>query len=153
MVFAVGSGFVRGEFASRVFNKHSDLDTIVFAKGSIIRVKGLKADPCRLCTEIGNLLKHQAPNVIDVQLVVNLNPNAAAPSQSSNAGVIGAGLFGAVGGAVGSAIEHKKEQRQRQEQAAQQAAHEEAVTKLFHRLENVAAEFGWTTTISRNAAG
>jgi hypothetical protein len=39
MVFAVGSGFVKGEFASGVFNKQSDLDTIVFAKGSITRVR------------------------------------------------------------------------------------------------------------------
>lgn len=96
-------------------------------------------------------LKHQVPNMIEVQVVVNLNPNAAAPTQSLNAGVIGVGLFGAVGGVVGSAIQEEKEQRQRQEQAAQQAAHEEAVRKLFQKLEPIGAEFGWTTKVVRNA--
>lgn len=151
MVFAISGGLVRADFASHEFNKRSDLDTIALVKGSMIRVNGKKADPCRLCTAIGTELKNQAPNMVDVQLVVHLNPNAAAPSAPSSAGVIGAGMFGAVGGAVGAVIEQKQEQRQKRESAAQQAAHEERVRKLFQKLEPVAAEFGWTAQIKRNA--
>ena len=150
MVFAIPGGLVRADFASQEFNKRSDLDTIAFVKGSMIRVNGKKADPCRLCTAIGTELKNQAPNMVDVQLVVHLNPNAAAPSAPSSAGVIGAGMFGAVGGAVGAVIEQKQEQRQKRESAAQQAAHEERVRKLFQRLEPVASEFGWTAEIKRS---
>jgi len=153
LVFDVTSGLVKGEFASRAFNRHSDLDTIIFAKGTIIRVNGKKVDPGALCAEIGNELQQKAPNMIDVQVQVNLTPNAAAPAEPSKAGLFGAAMFGAVGGAVGAAIAEKRDREKMRVQAAQQAAHEEAVMKLFQKLDEVGAKFGWTTKIVRNAAG
>lgn len=147
LVFTVRDGMTNGEFAGSIFTSRTftDLDAIIFTRGSITRLNGKKANPCWLCSEIGAELSHEgAVCPINVQIVVNPDMKSAVTTQSSNAGVIGAGLGGAIGGAIGASMDEKRVQEQWQQLLAD---YQLEVTTLFSGLRKVAERFGWTAKI------
>ena len=87
--------------------------------------------------------------MLDVQITVDRDMKNAVTTQTqpSNAGVIGAGLFGAVGGAIGGAIAAKKEQEQKEAALRQLHEYQANVMKLFNDLKKVGEKFGWPVNI------
>jgi hypothetical protein len=143
MVFTVNGGMTKAEFGGSTFTSRSytDLDTVIFTRGSITRLNAKKAKPLWLCEEVGTQL-HELPR-IHVQVTVDRDLKSAVTTPSSNAGVKGALLGGAIGGAIGATMDEKREKERRQ----QLVDHQVNVTKLFNELREVAERFGWTANI------
>jgi hypothetical protein len=118
------------------------LDTIFLAKDSLTRLDR-KKNSRRLRSEIGTQLQQEIPGMIAVQVTVDRDLKNAVATQSSNAGVIGAGLGGAIGGAIGGAVQANREKVRSQEFQA----YSEDVGKLFDNVKKDAERFGWTATI------
>jgi hypothetical protein len=141
MAFTVGGGMKQGKFGGSIFSsrRFTDLDTIIFIRGSIIRLNARKADPVWLCSEVGAQLQEGALSAINVQLTVQLEVGAAASYPQSSAVVTGVALGGLVGGAIGEAVDKKRDQERNRHLHSYLAD----VASLRDRLRQVSETFGW----------